>query len=644
MCTRMSARPRSLRWLIGACWVVGLGWVAAHGHGTADRLFLQPVQKPPVRQESSHLGDMLLRALFVTAAIAGGAHEAQRRISLSRKLQRPYSVKNPQSGDVIQDPYRYLTQVITFLQDEIIKPLDEQLPGRPFENDCHSFPFIPMVLVIGNHSSGKSTFINRLLGLQIQETGVAPTDDGFTVLERHASIDEMEDGPTLLGCRENKPFRELQRFGQSFTGRFKRKRVTAAESEGCFLPEGLQIVDTPGMIDMPGNSGMAGGRGYNFLEVVRWFAKRADLILLLFDPDKPGTTGEALDVLTKSLAGLDHKFLIVLNKVDTLDNSVDFARAYGTLGWALSKVIPRKDIPNIYTMYNAGFDGKGTPNSERKSTGTSKEHKLPLEAFMAKREEVINEVLRAKVRHWDNVVTAFEETLRQLEMVLTVSRALHIKVQLRRLLVWSCGVATMVCIPVLVTLMVMYARWVPPVKPNPVFEYVPMLASLPMIGQEEAPRKWWVAPWPYDVVRWEILLGVSLLYTIACIVVGFLLSELCSQYERLQVTSELDSYFEVCYARFFIHTDGEDHKWRWASVRIKIRNMALSGTVAELPLTPSWRLEQIRECLQQDCWYLRQLARLLRGTEPGTSRHFNLKQKKRSEGHHQKVHSGAKGA
>merc|ERR1719277_1474375 len=97
------------------------------------------------------------------------------------------------------------------------------------------------------------------------------------------------------------------------------------------------------------------GRGYNFVEVVRWWAKRADLILLLFDPDKPGTTGETLEVLTKSLAGLNHKFLVVLNKVDKLDNSIDFARAYGTLGWALSKVIKRKDIPQIYTMYNVGF-------------------------------------------------------------------------------------------------------------------------------------------------------------------------------------------------------------------------------------------------------------------------------------------------
>merc|ERR1719310_2599450 len=138
------------------------------------------------------------------------------------------------------------------------------------------------------------------------------------------------------------------------------------------------MIDLPTKVD--GDDHYYGGRGYNFLEVVRWFGKRADLILLLFDPDKPGTTGEALDVLTKSLNGLDHKFLIVLNKVDQLDSSVDFARAYGTLGWALSKVIPRKDIPQIYTMYNQGVETEGH---------AVREHKLPLEAFRKKRKEVV---------------------------------------------------------------------------------------------------------------------------------------------------------------------------------------------------------------------------------------------------------------
>ena len=34
---------------------------------------------------------------------------------------------------------------------------------------------------------------------------------------------------------------------------------------------------------------------------------------------------------------------------------------------------------------------------------------LPLEAFRKKRDEVIAEVIRAKTRHWDNVITTTED-------------------------------------------------------------------------------------------------------------------------------------------------------------------------------------------------------------------------------------------
>lgn len=68
--------------------------------------------------------------------------------------------------------------------------------------------------------------------------------------------------------------------------------------------------------DAPGRRrGADTSRGYDFEGVVRWFAERADVILLFFDPDKPGTTGETLSILTNALPGMDHKLYIVLNKV-----------------------------------------------------------------------------------------------------------------------------------------------------------------------------------------------------------------------------------------------------------------------------------------------------------------------------------------
>jgi GTPase SAR1 family protein len=501
---------------------------------------------------------------FCIAVGAGWWH--LRRYMRRGELRRPYIIRDIIDDKSVEDPQAELTTVIEWMQDALIRPIDAQLPGRPFEYDLLAFPFTPLVLLIGNHSAGKSTFINRLLGVSVQETGVAPTDDGFTVLQRHETTSQTEDGPTLLYCRENRPFKELQRFGQAFWGHLKRKRLKLEKESKMLF--GLQIVDTPGMIDLPtkaaGNDNYYGGRGYNFLEVVRWFGKRADLILLLFDPDKPGTTGEALDVLTKSLNGLDHKFLIVLNKVDRLDSSIDFARAYGTLGWALSKVIPRKDIPMIYTIYN---DGHGEDN---------KEHKLPLEAFRCKREEVISEVFRAKDRHWDNVITATEDTLRQIQMVATVITAVRNRVWRRRREV-QVGGTLVLAIPIAISYRLLHTRW----------------------GD---PSSWAIA-------------GLASSYFLCCYGLVRFLRDHCRQHEGLQVAN-LDDYFVEAHKNVFIHSDGEDLRARWTTVRPRIASiLAAVPTAAALPSISKTAISGIDAVVQEDVLYARHLAKILRDSQ-----------------------------
>ena len=63
-----------------------------------------------------------------------------------------------------------------------------------------------------------------------------------------------------------------------------------------------------------------------------------------------GRQARPLRVLTNSLHGLDYKLHIILNKADQFKQISDYARAYGSLCWNLSKVIPRKDLPCIHTM------------------------------------------------------------------------------------------------------------------------------------------------------------------------------------------------------------------------------------------------------------------------------------------------------
>ena len=68
----------------------------------------------------------------------------------------------------------------------------------PLSDCAGDTTLLPFVLLLGNHSSGKSSFINNLIGRKVQTTGVAPTDDCFTVIGAgDADIDR--DGPAFLG-------------------------------------------------------------------------------------------------------------------------------------------------------------------------------------------------------------------------------------------------------------------------------------------------------------------------------------------------------------------------------------------------------------------------------------------------------------
>lgn len=137
------------------------------------------------------------------------------------------------------------------------------------------------------------------------------------------------------------------------------------------------------------------------------------MILLFFDPDKPGTTGETLSVLTSSLIGLDHKLYIILNKADQFRKIHDFARAYGSLCWNLSKVIHRKDLPRIYTMClpsNFRAKGSGDQSDDGSSLGQG------LVDLETTREEVLLEVLNAPKRRVDNEISRLSESMSLLQM------------------------------------------------------------------------------------------------------------------------------------------------------------------------------------------------------------------------------------
>lgn len=213
---------------------------------------------------------------------------------------------------------------------------------------------LPVALFIGNHSSGKSTLINWIVGGEpIQDTGVAPTDDGFTVL-MYGENEEDVVGPAAL-ARLPGEFLALDAFGDSFKHRLKlkiRRRDTLKDKI---------LIDSPGMIDSAEGTV---ARDYDFSGVVKRFAKFSDMVFFLLDPEKPGTTGETVTVFSKCLSGMEYKLFVLLNKCDAISSVNDFARVYGTTCWNLARILHTKDLPKIWTIYSG-------PEKDSPSAGMS---------------------------------------------------------------------------------------------------------------------------------------------------------------------------------------------------------------------------------------------------------------------------------
>jgi len=251
----------------------------------------------------------------------------------------------------------------------------------------------PIVLIIGNYSSGKSTLINELIGQHVQRTGQAPTDDSFTIITSDPGRDDGEIPGSTLVSDENLPFGHFRKFGEKLISHICMKRVN------CPMLEDMAIIDSPGMLDATSEK----DRGYDYLQVLGEFAKMADLIVLMFDPHKAGTIKESYEAIRNTLPEKsgEHRIVFVMSRIDECDNLSDFTRSYGTLCWNMSQMTGRKDIPHIYLTY---------------APSAVKPGKVA-EGWPQEREELIEKIKRAPGFRINHILEDIDRQVNELQLV-----------------------------------------------------------------------------------------------------------------------------------------------------------------------------------------------------------------------------------
>lgn len=196
------------------------------------------------------------------------------------------------------------------------------------------------ILLIGNHSAGKSSFINWYLDEHIQKTGVAIETQGFTIVTSGKKRESLTGNATLHLYPH---FKTLVNKVPSVLDHLTTE-VSTSKSKKFPL---VNLIDSPGLVD--------GEMKYpfNINESILWWASCVDLIFVFFDPIGQALCKRTLDICEQMAdQGYREKMRFYLSKADEAGHEADRQRVMMQVVQELCKRPSLNthsfDMPTIY--------------------------------------------------------------------------------------------------------------------------------------------------------------------------------------------------------------------------------------------------------------------------------------------------------
>ncbi|KAM9780480.1 uncharacterized protein ACB057_016566 [Neosynchiropus ocellatus] len=194
------------------------------------------------------------------------------------------------------------------------------------------------VMLMGNHSAGKSSFINWYVEEHIQRTGVAIETQGFSFVTSGRKRESLTGNATLHLYPHFRPLQEFRGVSEYLS-----TEVCTSRQKRFSL---VTFVDSPGLVD--------GDMKYPFDvdDVIMWLGDLCDLILVFFDPMGQALCKRTLNIVENLNERHGDRLRFYLSKADEAGGESDRQRVMMQIVQELCKRPGLNkcgfDMPTIY--------------------------------------------------------------------------------------------------------------------------------------------------------------------------------------------------------------------------------------------------------------------------------------------------------